>query len=117
MEQLGDSSEQARMINMQQDARKNTDTLEEARRELMGTEKNAEDTMEELYRQRGTIEKIKGNLIAGNTLLGRYVLDIFKYIADRYKIMNINHCEYRWEYIQCTEWEEQYSRWEGERLV
>ena len=71
--QLGDSSEQARMLNMQSSARKNTETLEEARRELIGTEKNAEDTMEELHRQRGTIEKIKANLIAGNTLLGRCV--------------------------------------------
>merc|ERR1712083_239386 len=68
---LGDSSEQARMIGMQRDARKNTDTLEEARRELIGTEKNAEDIQENLYEQRGKIEKIKANLIAGNTLLGR----------------------------------------------
>merc|ERR1719362_291291 len=68
---LGDSSEQARMVGMQRDARKNTETLEEARRELIGTEKNAEDIQENLYEQRGKIEKIKANLIAGNTLLGR----------------------------------------------
>lgn len=45
--------------------------LREAHLELNLTEKNAIDIQENLYEQRTVIEKIKANLIAGNTLLGR----------------------------------------------
>lgn len=59
------------MLKMRGKAKKNTDVLEDARTELYLTEKNAMDIEENLYEQRTVIEKIKANLIAGNTLLGR----------------------------------------------
>merc|ERR1711941_206888 len=68
---LASSDEQARMLKMRGKAKKNTDVLEDARTELYMTEKNAMDIEENLYEQRTVIQKIKANLIAGNTLLGR----------------------------------------------
>ena len=68
---MGSSSEQARMLNVRNQTKENTQVLNDARRELNMTEKNAMDIEENLYEQRTVIEKIKANLIAGNTLLGR----------------------------------------------
>merc|ERR1711971_718425 len=68
---LASSSEQARMLKMRGNAKQNTEVLRDAHRELNMTEKNAMDIEENLYEQRSVIEKIKANLIAGNTLLGR----------------------------------------------
>merc|ERR1719433_442914 len=68
---MASSSEQARMLKMRGKAKKNTEVLEDARTELYLTEKNAMDIEENLYEQRTVIQKIKANLIAGNTLLGR----------------------------------------------
>merc|ERR1740116_88788 len=68
---MASSSEQARMLKMRGKAKKNTDVLEDARTELYMTEKNAIDIEENLYEQRSVIQKIKANLIAGNTMLGR----------------------------------------------
>ena len=69
--QLGSSSEQSRMLKVRDKTKENTGILRDAQRELNMTEKNAMDIEENLYEQRSTIEKIKANLIAGNTLLGR----------------------------------------------
>jgi len=68
---LGSSSEQARMLKVRNNAKQNTEILRDANRELNMTEKNAMDIEENLYEQRTVIQKIKANLIAGNTLLGR----------------------------------------------
>ena len=68
---LASSSEQARMLKMRGNAKQNTEVLRDAHRELNMTEKNAMDIEENLYEQRSVIEKIKANLIAGNTVLGR----------------------------------------------
>lgn len=68
---MGSSSENARMLNIRKQTKENTQVLDDARKELYLTEKNAMDIEENLYEQRTVIEKIKANLIAGNTLLGR----------------------------------------------
>eukprot|EP01083_Nonionella_stella_P076495 208473_1 len=68
---MGSSHEQARMIKMRNSQQDNTEVLRDAHRELNMTEKNAMDIEENLYEQRSVIEKVKANLIAGNTLLGR----------------------------------------------
>ena len=68
---MGSSSEQARMLNVRKQTKENTQVLNDARQELHMTEKNAMDIEENLYEQRTVMEKIKANLIAGNTLLGR----------------------------------------------
>jgi len=68
---MASSSENARMIKMRNQSKDNTEVLRDAHRELNMTEKNAIDIEENLYEQRTVIEKIKANLIAGNTLLGR----------------------------------------------
>lgn len=68
---MGSSAENARMLNVRKQTKENTQVLHDARRELNMTEKNAMDIEENLYEQRTVIEKIKANLIAGNTLLGR----------------------------------------------
>jgi len=68
---FGSSSEQARMMKMKNQGKENTEVLKDARRELELTEKNAIEIEENLYEQRTVIQKVKANLIAGNTLLGR----------------------------------------------
>merc|ERR1719150_1220077 len=68
---MASSSESARMLKIRGKAKKNTEVLEDARTELYLTEKNAMDIEENLHEQRSVIQKIKANLIAGNTLLGR----------------------------------------------
>merc|ERR1712129_72052 len=68
---LGSSSEQAKMLKIRNQSKDNSNMLREAHLELNLTEKNAIDIQENLYEQRTVIEKIKANLIAGNTMLGR----------------------------------------------
>eukprot|EP00483_Globobulimina_turgida_P000783 UN00784 len=68
---LGSNSEQSRMLKMRNSSKQNTEVLRDAHLELNMTEKNAIDIEENLYEQRTVIDKIKANLIAGNTLLGR----------------------------------------------
>ena len=59
------------MLKVRNQSKDDTQVLRDAQRELNMTEKNAIDIEENLYEQRTVIEKIKANLIAGNTLLGR----------------------------------------------
>merc|ERR1719471_1137073 len=59
------------MLKIRNQSKDNSNMLREAHLELNMTEKNAIDIQENLYEQRTVIEKIKANLIAGNTLLGR----------------------------------------------
>merc|ERR1712228_575479 len=68
---LGSSSDQAKILKIRNQSKDNSNMLREAHLELNLTEKNAIDIQENLYEQRTVIEKIKANLIAGNTLLGR----------------------------------------------
>ena len=55
------------MLRVRNDSKQNTQVLRDAHRELNQTEQNAMDIEENLYEQRTVIQKIKANLIAGNT--------------------------------------------------
>ena len=59
------------MLKVRNNSKQNTQVLRDAHAELNQTEQNAMDIEENLYEQRTVIQKIKANLIAGNTLLGR----------------------------------------------
>ena len=79
------------MLKMNQQHKENTEVLKDARRELGDVEMNAIDIQENLYEQRGTIERIKNNLISGNTMLGRMGRTISR-MTRRQALMRVLWC-------------------------
>jgi len=65
------TEEEQRLVATVDRAREDNEILRQSARELNDTEKNAMEISEELVNQKGKINRIKGNLEEGNTVLGR----------------------------------------------
>jgi len=87
----GQTDDQVRLVNAADQHKKNTSELQISAKQLHDTEDVAIGIQDNLHDQRKTIERIRGNLGEGNTLLGRIGRTITS-MTRRQAVMKILWC-------------------------